>query len=804
MTGCWLMSVLSGCSTKENTSLNTLGHVMIHVDADLPEAEQNNISLTIASADGRYAHTWSDYKDFSPIEGLYAGPYTAKAVWGKEGAEGFDCPCLVGSADFEVKENAVTDVNLHCGLSQATVRFDYSEGMLSHFMACHAIVHTQGHAYISAHTNESRPAYITPGTTQVQLFLQNQAGRTITISPEFTMPTQADTDYIVRLGYTGEAITVACGSYKSSFPFTDAFFDSLPPAVECKGFVSSQPVALTEGFPSSLPLVMEVVAESGINSLIMTAVGLRNAPEECDLLGPGAQKYIEFGLRINQDSDSNVSVDFSKFIENITVNATSDLSFMLQAEDRLGRVSDVAVLSVSIHGVNVKVEECTKAVVGIDDVSLTLGITEPSVEIKDFSLYIDDGVNPPVPVEILSGKSDNKGGLTLHFKVPAGVNAVPLRVDYMGKSKLRTSIQRTVPPFDLKVDAFATSMMILIKGETPEITAALTRYAHISINGNDEAILERDPSIGSIYCAGFRPSTLYNVEAIVIEGDFSPKRQVRTEVAAEIPDGDFEDVKPIFEYPRFPSGGVYSSTSFPIFNQQNFTDINVRWPKKTWASINQKTFCTKADNRNSWYMQPSAEVDYDSYASGTKSIKLTSVGWSLHGKEIDPYVQPVDGKVTHYNMNYPPLDNISAGYLFLGDYSFDAAIATEVYSQGIKFGSRPSSLNGFFKYKPDENTPTDCGWVKVEILNVDASGKETILSEATMEFSIAPDFRAFNLPLAYDVFFVPATKVRLMFCSSVASEGPSLTDPEVPVSIDIPNARFRGSSLWIDNLSFSY
>lgn len=232
-------------------------------------------------------------------------------------------------------------------------------------------------------------------------------------------------------------------------------------------------------------------------------------------------------------------------------------------------------------------------------------------------------------------------------------------------------------------------------------------------------------------------------------------------------------------------------------------DVDVYWPKKHWANTNEKTFCRNAAQHNTWYMQPSAATDYEYFISGSKSIRISSVGWSLNGLPIEPFVQSM-GNFLPYNPNCPVKDNVSAGYLFLGDYSFDAKTSTEVFNEGLNFGSRPSSLNGYFKFAADVNNPWDKGMVKAEVINVDASGKETVLASSSMEFSNAPDFRSFNLPFDYKVFFLPATKIKVRFCSSSLAVGGALSDALVPVSVDLKNSRFIGSQLWIDNLSLSY
>lgn len=806
-----LLCALCSCSNEENTSLSAFGHVSFDVSVipDTVNLNGRKITLFMESADGQYSHTWDDYRDFSLLEGFYSGKYSAKAVLGLEGAEGYGCECYIGTSDFEIVDNQLTVVRLECTLSQAKVKATAAEGLLARYPSAGLLLHTEGASYVDVEFGRATPALVTPGSTAIFVHLADTDGNDITIDTGIDIPTSANASYDISADIADGVLSVSVGDRTIGISLDEALLDSDAPEVLCAGFSSNVPVYLTEGVPAESRLQMNVQSSGALRSVMLTAVGqnatVSTLPDECDILTDSGS-YVNMGLSVERTDDRNITLDFTGLLENLSVlQKVSDMCFMLQAVDVLGRASNVAVLKVSIQAVEMSVVNVSKAMLGRNVASVTLEFNVSQVEGSDFTVVLDDKTTPDVePLEIISTEmSTDKNHMTINFRVPDGISSLPVRIDYMGIPKVALEIERELPDFNISVDAFATTVVVDIVAPTDAETSAITKYARIMAGGKEMAVLSRDTEKGYLYCTGFEPNKTYVLECVVLKNVAPKTTRISTEKATQVPDGSFEDVTDLIKYDAFPSGGTYSATSFPIFNQQNFVDFNVKWPRSNWASINEKTFCLSAEMHNTWYMQPSAAVDFDNYAAGTKSIRMSSVGWSLHGTEIPPYVQPVDGFAS-YNANYPAIDNISAGYLFLGSYSFNPSDRTEVSTEGIKFDSRPSYLNGFFKYTPDEGNPSDRGWVRIELVNDSPSGETIVLGSGYMEFAYAPDFRTFNIPITYTTYNVPATRLKILFCSSVYSEGLSFDDPRVPVSPDIPNSRYIGSTLWIDNLSFSY
>lgn len=202
-------------------------------------------------------------------------------------------------------------------------------------------------------------------------------------------------------------------------------------------------------------------------------------------------------------------------------------------------------------------------------------------------------------------------------------------------------------------------------------------------------------------------------------------------------------------------------------------------------------------------MQPSAEVVWEG-ASGSKSMMVKSVGWDTNGPAIPDWVPEPGTGATRYSGAVPAVAHHSAGRLFLGKYSFNPTTMTEIYNEGVAFSSRPSSLNGFYKYSPDSGDPSDRGQVTIELVRRDATTNETVIASGEYIFGSCPDFKSFNVPLVYQRYDLHPTHLKIMFTSSIQADEVPIDDNNVPVTPNLEKGTYIGSTLWIDNLSFTY
>ncbi len=802
-----LICCMCACTSHENSGAPGVGRIRFTAEIVLPDADEcrpeGEPTLELQSADGTYSHSWKNIHEFPASELYYVGAYKAVSVLGEIGAEGFDCACYMAEKQFTVEDGGVTKVDLELTLSQARAKVDINDVSGLYTIAA-VTLHCDGNGYISFVPSERRTAYLQPGVTEIYVSVLDRTGRAVTLVSDMTMELRATEIYEISVESDADGnLTVSCGGEESVTHVTDDLFSSMPPEISASGFTPGTPVILTEGFPSEHPIVMDVMAPAGLSQLMLTLSGHKGNSnlmrEQMDLLQTSLP-----GVDVTLTGDTHAIVDFSAGIENISVESTTDVTVMLQARDRLGRVSDVMTLVATINSVALTLKNTTPAIIGEDVASVTVAANAPQVEPKDFSVMLlpVSASETETAAQIIDARILDDNSVQLAFRVPSGTENVPVRIDYMDNNKLWTTIERSVPHYDIVVDAFATTAIVSVSAENPDVVKAVTKYAQISADGRDVVAYVRDPERGIIMVSDLATSHRYTIESVVIKGQYAPHQAITTETAAQVPAGDFEDPKDEIDYENLEAGGAYSTTTFPIYNRQNTTDVSVDRPEKYWASVNAKTFCMRASSHNTWYMQPSAELVYGDAPSGSKAMKITSVGWDLNGPEIPPYMQN-GGESLHYNANVPPIAHHAAGKLFLGSYSFDSVTLTERYDIGVAFGSRPSSLNGFYKYVPDKTVTTDQGLVRIELVN-DAGSEEMLIASAEMYLSNAPDYKAFNLQLSYEYFNVKATRLRILFSSSVAAGDIATEDANVPVTPDMQSSALIGSSLWIDNLSFSY
>lgn len=800
----------TSCSDSQSTSFTGLGRVMFEIEADAnPLAPPSQpFSLTMSSADGAYSHTWRDIGEFPLLENFYTGPYNALSVSGTPGEEGYGCPCYAGEKTFEIAENEYQTVVIPCKLTQALAEIEVGAGLSSTFPPASIMLHSSGHGYVAYDSDQDGPMLVMPGLTTATLTFEDRDGKQVSVLPAFEVATTANEISRISIDMDADSIlSLECGDSKARMRISGSLFSASAPTIEARGFTPGKKLSLVEGFPAASHVVMTLSAPAGIQSANLTSIcsmeSLEGMPAESDLWRmPDA--LVQYGLQVKRLSENEMTIDFTSLLENVAVEANSKVTFLAVCRDVLGRVSATMELEVEIRSVEMGLVSSQPAIVGVETPSVTLALNTPKAEPSDFEVFVtDEHGNPIKQAQIIDSKIDSVANeITLQFKVDEGSDNIPVRIDFMGTPKLNTVIEREVEPYDITVDAFATAALIYFKANTEEMTAAIARLASVKANGKEASIYMRDEEKGTILIVGLEPSTSYNISPVVVTNGFTPKASAMTEEAAPVPSGDFEDPKDAIRYGNLMSGGAYSVSPFPVYSQQNFVSFDTKWVEKHWANVNAKTFCTKASNHNTWYMQPSSWLDFSNSVSGSKSVYIASVGWSLAGPEIPPYAQE-QGEFLPYNANVPQIDHRSAGKLFLGSYSFNHATLQEQYKEGVAFKSRPSSLNGFFKYLPDATVVNDYGILVIELINENGPEPVTVAT-ATARFNNSPDFIAFNVPLDYKFAGVKATKLKMMFASSHAMGSIEEEDANVPVTSDPEHAVSIGSRLWIDNLSFSY
>ncbi len=833
--------LLSSCGNEDNPSNTGSGLVNLSVNvdseiitasddidgrsADVSAPKIEDFKIKMQGEGGGYSHQWNSIADFPTDEQFKIGRYRMEAFYGSLEDEGFEKPYYYGSSDFAVTEASVTNVSVTCGLANTMVSIDYTEAFKGYFTDYSTELHSDGGAYILYAKDETRPAYLRPGNVSMTISLTLPSGMSTTFQPASIVALARHHYHVtmdVNSGNMGTAQLVikfdeTLATEDITIDLSDELMSSPAPEITTEGFIQGEIVSVKEGQQPENPVKMVINARAGIASVVLTTSSSSliadGFPAEIDLMSATAQEqaFIEqMGLSVDglwRNPDKIAQLDFTNLLGRLRYDVSRPTStFTIAVKDKLTKFSEPVSLNVEIIPADVQIEGAATATIGDNTTQITVACESREIVDKlTIEACNDLGEWQNVNVSSITEKTDGANRYEIAFSVPDGVVDVPVRVKYMGAVKAETMVMRLAPKFDIKVDAFANQAVVKIVPEKASQLAFLTHNVTIVADNSIKNVISRDEENGTVTITGLNPTTNYSIKATVMAGNANPEYcesvKITTEKTLSIPNGDFEEIDDLIDYEGLYSGGRYSSSTVAIMNQQNQTTLNVDFPEG-WTSVNAKTFCFSANNKNSWYMQPSSMSVTDTKQSGTKSVKIASVAWDINGEPVSDYIQEGTPYVK-YNRNVPNIAYRAAGKMFLGEYVFDASTVTERYNEGISFASRPSALNGYFKYVPSAADYEDNGLVVVSVIGI-INGKETIIANERLMLSATSDFTAFSLPIKYNHFGVKAVAIQVMFASSDTIGTISEETATIKTVADCASASSVGSVLWIDNLSFSY
>lgn len=830
---------VTSCSTDDNPTITGSGNVnlCLNVDSEIlagtttqnrsinavPQPE--DFAITMTGKDGGYAQSWESLSLFPQDETVKIGAYTMEAHYGDINDEGFEKPYYYGSTDFMVSEAATSDVEVICALANTMVSISYTDAFKGFFSDFSTELHSEGGTYITYGKEETRPVYLKPGKVSMSISLTKQNGVSTTFQPADIANALPKHHYRITLdvngGNMGEGQLVikfddSVTTENITIDLSDELMSSPAPEITTEGFNNGETINITEGIAPSNEVKAIVNARGGLSEVTLTTQSQSllemGFPAEIELMSATTHQQellSQLGLSVSglwNNPDKMALINFTQLLSHIKANGNvnDESIFVIVAKDKYSKVNEPVYLKVSTTPVEISTTNATHSIIGDNRATITLSSTSTldkgqiKIEASD-----DNGTWHNADIESLKKNDDNT--LSLGFTLPQGVCNSNVRIYYNNSLKSTATITRISPNFSIEVDAFANKAAIKVIAENEEMTEIITRKLSIFANGIEPAILNRDTSQGIISVSGLNSATTYQFKATMMKGNPSPSYsnivKATTESISNVPDGNFESGKEQINSILL-SGGKYSQTHLAIYNQQNKTHFKIFAPKENWATVNAKTFCETASNQNTWYMQPSAMM-VDDAKNGIKAMKLTSVAWDTNGENIADFAQEQGSIFVEYNKNIPSISHRAAGKLFLGKYTFNPNTQTETYEEGVKFTSRPSALNGYFKYTPSASQLSDKGIVIVSIVNKNGN-KETEIAHGELLFSGNSDYTSFSVPLTYNDFAIKATHLKIMFASSKNIGSITYETENVSTTPYPQTASSTGSELWIDNLTFSY
>lgn len=785
---------------------------------DIPDT--GTASLTVKAIDHGESHTWEDAGEYPEGQYMICGQYSVEAAIGDPRIEGFDVTAWKGDTLAVVTPDGKTQsvirirpVNAFAG-AMMPVQLPRDVDDIS------LMIHTPGGRFHTITREESRLLRLNPGDAEVYARLEMAGAHDAVMFPVLTLKdTRPTTLYTIAVGFgtSSSGITelkVSCGNHTSSTSLDESFLNSKAPEITST-WDPAQTYTLPEGDVPAQSFIATVSPGTQIRSLKLSVSSqyLEDAgfPVESDLmdLTPAEKQVMNEFSFTPEISAAGGSIDFTSLLSRIAFlsEATAGSVFTIECIDSRGMASTPLSLEIKSEPVEMEVVKIYPVTMGIDRARVEIRCNSSNFASNIHASLFDTKSQSWHEVSDLTVDPEPSDP-TLHyilFDVMQQSAPQQLRLLYCDEVRTTISIPMVQPDFDIEVDPFATMAAIKVVAADPRLTEAITRNAIIYINNTPMASYVSYPERGIITVIGLNSATPYSVKATMMSGvsdpKFTPAVSIVTESTLQLPNSDFEERRDGPSFSHLPSGGKYAQTVVDIFNWQHFTDISTEVPKN-WATTNAKTFAPASANKNTWYMQPSAVLTRDPVFSQSFAVKLTSVAFDPKGAVIPPYSQ-TGQPYLDYSPIIPDIAYRAAGKLFLGSYSFDASTATEVYNEGVDWSTRPTSVNGYYRFIPSEGARSDYGLVTVEVIGV-SEGAETTIASGNAQLPLALSYTAFNVPLEYTVFGAKATRLKVMFSSS---SSPGSIEHETATVVTVPDARTAsstGSQLWIDNVTLAY
>lgn len=810
--------MLCGCSGNEPaTFYDGSGQLAITLDIEpvmvggvaLPMPAPEEFALTLKSAASGSSFTWHSIADFTQSQRYISGPYEATATKGNCLSEGFGQEFYKGTAAFNVDEGTLNEVSIPVSLISALVGVQTDAALQADFPAATIVLQSEGGSPVSYPPGENRLGALKPGAAFAAVNLGQ--GLSFLMPERFSFASA--TPYHITAIYDAATkhLSIDDGAgRKSAVELTPEALASEPPAISLTGAENDIPLNVIEFTSTPQPLVFSVdnasTATLSINSETLSSL---DAPTAIDIMSPSTDEVAWMnanGVVVSRIGHS-LRVDLTDLPAHIPFSSTGTNTTRLSviATNPYNRVASPAPrVDLEICAATIQVMEVSPAVIG--DNSALLTIASP-LALDELRSGLSVRTLDSTPVEITSITSDAEvGRYIVAIKLGAGTENVDIELLYRGDVRAHATIPRSTPDYDVQADAFAKRAILKFSSSDRATTAYIVNHATVTIDGQTAArIQSRNPQNATIEIIGLQPSTRYTIATQVVsgtpDGEQRKEMEILTERAPQLPNADFEDAKDRIDWHDLPAGGPYSQTQVAIYSQQNHTSYKLKAPEK-WANTNPKTFFTGSKTPNTWYMQPSVWTT-ETPKSGDRAVRLVSVAFDPAGKPIPPYRQE-DEPFTPYSRNIPEIAYRAAGKIFLGSYAYNPQGPEEGYTEGIEFQSRPTSLNGWYRYTPSAADPSDTGVAVIEVIADTPDGPVVIASGST-RLPLAADYTAFTIPLDYSAnFAVKASGLKLMVASSADIGDIPYESLNIKTLSDPASSTSLGSVLDLDNLTLAY
>lgn len=763
-------------------------------------------SFRLVKDDGKFEKSVTGLGQFAGME-IPVGAYSLEATYGDVDNEGIDAAYFYGNATFSVYDGEEATPALVAKLANTAVSVEYTEAFKNYFTEYSTQIHSSNSAtYIDMANDETGWAYVKPGDISVTLNVTKQNGVSGQVEALKITNAAVGTHYHVVVDANGGE--VGNESILVSFDATTEVEEiEIPvdvlvtpaPVITPAGFTSGTAIDILEGDEAEGTLKVSILAEGGLQNVILSSSTATEAMSalagDVDLMtATDAQKAALQSVEIEclglwNNPDKMAVIDLTKMLKYLSAagGQASTHTFSIKVVDKLNKTCDPVVLTVNAPKPVLTISNPAELHFGDATASFDFYYNGKDLENK-VVFQVNNAMGVLVNTTIASANPIGDNLYRVTINIPDSDDDLRVMATYNNTNSDVVTIKRIVSVVANDYDVWATSAMIQIAP-----SSLYNKVSSVSLNGTTRS--ETFNSMGQCTFTGLTAGTHYNVE-VTLENGNSYTASFDTENAVAVPNGDFETIEQTINVSSINQGGTWSSTSHWTA-QQTTTSYNVSEPTG-WASVNAKTCCLSAAPQNTWFVVPST-FNTSEAQSGSTAMTLRNVGWDLNGSVPG---RSTNTNNTNYSKNSATVANRAAGKLFLGTYSFNSSSSSEAYTEGVEFGSRPSALNGFYKYTRDGNDATEQGVVTVTLLN-----GSTVIATGTANLDPASDFTSFTASLNYSNSKLKATTLKIMITSSNhASYNMSDETSSIKTTDHMSETEqvTRGAQLTVDNLTFTY
>lgn len=764
--------------------------------------------FTIALMDGNVVKTsWEKFSEYPKYAVLPVGAYTLKAYYGSPDAEGFESPYYVGTQEITIEDDATVDAFITCYLTNVKVAIEYTDAFKKYFSEYETTVQSAGGKPVNFVKDEVRAAYVKPGDISVYANVKKQNGQSAKLNVLDIAEAKAREFYRLTLDVDAGSSTLKISFDNTTVDkpieinISDEVLNMQPPFFTRSGYESGVMQEVIEGGVIS-PLSMLITARNGIKKCVLntqsTSLIAQGWPVSIDLVNvkeEDLQKMNALGLAVrglSTNVDKMATLDFSEVIPYLQyISGDDESSFSFVVTDKIGRVNETEEV------IKVKTLDNQFAVGTVDNVDLgvyevTVPVTLKGDKERIKFQYLNGEVWTDINVSNITTEGDINHKVTLALPFMATGN-FEVKVAYGARSYL-VPIGVNPPVFTVtasEADVWATKASITLIGIN-EGTTEYLKTQPVVIEYIESAKFEGGSWItpaqtkeGNVIeitglPADAEKENTYRVKAVLGNRESANILDIKTEIAAQVPNSGFEEWYFTTEKKNF-LGTHYWYTYFPY----------AKGEKEPWWTTNNA-------RSTDW---PKSFITYPVSHSSTSAVSYLSETYSEESKYCAE-IRSMGSGSGYANTNLICYEGSRIpGRLFIGKYKWDDSSETITY--GHSFNSRPSALDFWYKYIP---YGTDEFEMKMEVFNKDG-GTETLLGSAIYRVSKSEDteWSHISIPVEYGNLDFKATHFYISFLSST-KEHPDVETNTSMILEGVSNnwKAHVGSRLRIDDVKLIY